>query len=166
MIATRTSAAATVGDWSVALRLPHPDELSELTELCLRSKGYWGYDQSFLEACRAELTIRVGELNKDLVRLAESGDRIIGVVQVATTNSAAHLEKLFVDTNYLSKGVGGVLLRWAIAAARSRGFDRLVVVSDPGAVPFYKRFGAFEEGMTESESIPGRLLPRLILPLG
>ena len=26
--------------------------------MALRSKGYWGYDQEFLDACRAELTFR------------------------------------------------------------------------------------------------------------
>ena len=34
-----------------------PDEAAALSGLALRSKGYWGYDAAFLDACRAELTL-------------------------------------------------------------------------------------------------------------
>jgi hypothetical protein len=41
----------------VLIRPARPDECELLSELALRSKGCWGYDAEFLEACRAELTL-------------------------------------------------------------------------------------------------------------
>ena len=34
-----------------------PAEAGEISAMALRSKGHWGYDAAFLEACRADLTI-------------------------------------------------------------------------------------------------------------
>lgn len=33
------------------------DECEALSRLAIRSKSHWGYDDAFLEACRAELTV-------------------------------------------------------------------------------------------------------------
>jgi hypothetical protein len=41
----------------LTLRTPRPDEATILTELCLRSKAVWGYDEAFMLACRNELTL-------------------------------------------------------------------------------------------------------------
>jgi hypothetical protein len=35
----------------VRIRRALPEEAEALTALILRAKSYWGYDQSFLEAC-------------------------------------------------------------------------------------------------------------------
>ena len=39
------------------IRLARPDEADHLTALATRSKAYWGYDASFMEACVPALTI-------------------------------------------------------------------------------------------------------------
>jgi len=39
------------------------------------------------------------------------------------------------------------------------------IESDPGAVAFYRRMGAVDDGVARSASIPGRLIPRLKLAL-
>jgi hypothetical protein len=36
----------------LTIRKATPEELPNLSELCLRSKAVWGYDQAFMEACR------------------------------------------------------------------------------------------------------------------
>jgi hypothetical protein len=42
----------------VEIRKARPDEAGELTELALRSKAHWGYDEAFMASCREELTVR------------------------------------------------------------------------------------------------------------
>jgi hypothetical protein len=37
------------------IRPAQADEVEALTALALRSKAHWGYDDAFMEACRAEL---------------------------------------------------------------------------------------------------------------
>ena len=136
-------------------------ELPELSELCLRSKAVWGYDLAFIEACRAELTLRPEELETTGIAVAEDGRGIAGVVQVAIEGEQAELLKLFVDPARIGGGIGRMLFDWAVAAARRSGASRLVIESDPGAAAFYRRMGARDAGLAPSGSVPGRMLPRL-----
>ena len=52
-----------------------PDEARLLSELALRSKGHWGYDQAFLDACRAELTLAPEDLERQRITVAERNGR-------------------------------------------------------------------------------------------
>ena len=51
----------------IQLRDARHDELPGLSELCLRSKAVWGYDDAFMTACRTELTLRPDELQSTLL---------------------------------------------------------------------------------------------------
>jgi hypothetical protein len=53
------------------LRAGRKDEARWLSELALRSKGHWGYDQAFLDACRAELTLTPQDVEVQRVTVAE-----------------------------------------------------------------------------------------------
>ena len=46
-------------------------EAAALSALALRSKAHWGYDAAFLDACRAELTLRDDELASRRTLVAE-----------------------------------------------------------------------------------------------
>ena len=150
---------------AVCLRSARNDERSSLSALCLRSKGYWGYDAAFLEACRAELTIRPDD-PADLIRVAEVDGVVAGVAQLGSSADGDwYVEKLFVDPPFIGRRVGARLMRWIVETAKARGAKRLVIEADPGAAPFYRRFGAADAGEAPSGSIPGRLLPRLVITL-
>ena len=148
------------------LRAPSPDEAELLTDLCLRSKAVWGYDAEFMQACRAELTIRPADLAPDTFRVATTiDDAIVGVVQIVLAGDDAELAKLFVAPGTIGTGIGKALFTWAANEARNRGAMRLWIEADPGAAPFYRRMGATDAGVVPSGSIPGRCLPRLKLEL-
>ena len=148
----------------LTLRPARADECAALGELCLRSKGWWGYDAAFLEACRQELSLGEDDIG-GLVRVAELSGAVAGLVQIAHEGSDWHVEKLFVDPPFIGSGVGAVLMRWMVDAARAQGAGRLVIEADPGAAAFYRRFGARDAGQAASGSIPGRFIPRLVLDL-
>ena len=143
------------------LRPARPDELHLLSELSLRSKAVWGYDQVFLDACRAELTIGPHELASSKVCVAEHDGSVVGVVQITVDGPIADLQKMFVEPGAIGLGVGRALFDWASAMARGLGAVALTIDADPGAVGFYKKMGATEFGSAPSGSIPGRVLPRL-----
>ena len=149
----------------LALRPARPEEGAELTELCLRSKAVWGYDDAFMAACRKELTLTPAAILASQVQVAELDGRLAGLAEVKSSGDTAQLEKLFVEPAMLRTGTGRKLLEWAKATARAAGATALVIEADPDAAEFYRRMGAVDDGHVPSGSIPGRLIPRLNLPL-
>lgn len=139
------------------LRPATPDEHAALSDLCLRSKAYWGYERSFLEACRSELSVRPG----DDVIVAERDGILAGMAQITLTAEVADLEKLFVDPPFIGLGLGRHLFERCASEARRMGVNRLTIEADPGAVQFYEAMGAIRVGTAPSASIPGRMLPLL-----
>lgn len=144
------------------LRPPRRDELASLSDLCLRSKAVWDYDDAMLEAFRQELTLTEENLAGDAVVLAEDRRGIAGMVQVSWDGEECHLEKLFVEPARLGEGTGQMLYTWACRTAQGAGAREMIIASDPDAAPFYVHMGAVPEGEAESGSIPGRFLPRLV----
>jgi GNAT superfamily N-acetyltransferase len=147
------------------LRPARPEEGAVLTELCLRSKAVWGYDEAFMQACRKELTLTPATIMASQVQVAELEGRLVGVAEVKSAGTTAQLEKLFVEPALLRTGTGQRLFDWAKAAARAAGAIELVIEADPEAVEFYRRMGAVNDGVAPSGSIPGRSIPRLNLLL-
>jgi GNAT superfamily N-acetyltransferase len=152
-------------DATLDLRAARATELEALSVLCLRSKAVWGYDEKFMNACRAELTLTPRDVTTSRIQVAERGGVVIGVAQVRGAGEVAHLEKLFVEPHLLRGGVGRALFAWAIDTARDLGTRALVIEADPGAADFYRRMGAHDDGVAPSASSPGRMLPRLVLTL-
>lgn len=143
------------------LRPARPDEAALLTELCLRSKAVWGYDEAFMQACAAELTLTPTDCATPGVQVAVDSDEIAGVVQIVIDGDEADLAKLFIGPSTMRSGAGRRLFDWAADTARERGAKWLRIEADPGAAGFYRRMGAIDDGVAPSGSIPGRLLPRL-----
>jgi GNAT superfamily N-acetyltransferase len=140
-----------------------PAEAEALSRLALRSKGHWGYDDQFLAACRAELTVAPEQCDGVHLVLAEGGTALLGFYRLAGEPPVAELADLFVDPDAIGRGVGAVLLADAVDRARALGISRLTIDADPHAEGFYARMGARRVGTVASGSIPGRELPRLEL---
>jgi GNAT superfamily N-acetyltransferase len=149
----------------IKLRDARENELPGLGQLCLRSKAVWGYDDAFMTACRTELTLRPDELQSTHLQVAECETAVAGLAQVKVTDVDADLLKLFVEPALLRSGVGRLLFEWAIATARALGAIRMIIEADPGATPFYERMGARHAGFARSQSMAGRMLPRMQMDL-
>ncbi|UYM06216.1 GNAT family N-acetyltransferase [Solicola gregarius] len=136
-------------------------EAAILSALALRSKAHWGYSAEFLAACADELTFSPPQLASGTASVAEVAGSVAGFSLLKGGPPEGELAALFVDPPYIGEGVGRRLLEDALAAARRLGFRRVRLDSDPGAEPFYARFGARRVGESPSGSIPGRVLPRM-----
>lgn len=150
----------------IRLRNALQDELSSLSALCLRSKAHWGYDAAFITACRAELTLHPDDLQTTNIQVAESDAAVAGLAQVRVVGMEANLLKLFIEPALLGAGIGRLLFEWATSKARDLGATTMTIDADPGAAPFYERMGAHHAGFVPSGSIPGRMLPRMLMQLG
>lgn len=143
------------------------EDLAALSALCLRSKAHWGYDAAFMAACEAELTLRPGDLTITTVGVALRDGEPVAMAQVGPAEVAgrAELWKLFVAPGAMGQGLGRAMMAWAAAAARVRGAQALEIAADPGAEGFYLSLGADRVGVAASGTIPGRVLPLLVLKL-
>jgi GNAT superfamily N-acetyltransferase len=146
---------------TVATRPGHGDEAGLLSDLALRSKGHWGYDQAFLDACREELTLAPADVRAKRAVVAERDGRVVGFYTLAGDPPVASLDHLFVEPTAIGTGVGRALWHHAVAAAQSLGFTRIQIEADPDAEAFYLAMGARRRGTVPSGSIPGRELPLL-----
>ena len=149
----------------LTIRSPTIDELSDLSDLCFRSKAAWGYDEEFMEACRSELSFEPRDLQLTPIAVAEHDGKPIGVAQVKVVDDEADLLKLFVEPSALRNGTGKALFAWATDVAKKMGATRLTIDADPDAAPFYRRMGAYDVGQAPSGSVPARMLPKLAMNL-
>ena len=141
------------------LRIAKIGELSELSDLCLRSKAHWGYDAGFIEACREALTITPEDLKQDHVWVADGPDGITGVLQVQTGVAVVVLDKLFIDPTAMGLGVGRLLFEKATELAKATTATVMTIDADPGAESFYVKMGAKTVDKVPSTVIEGRTLP-------
>jgi GNAT superfamily N-acetyltransferase len=147
---------------SLRVRLARVEEAPALSELCVRSKAAWGYDEAFMALARVALEVRPEQIAAGDVWVATAADGgVAGIVALAPGEEpdTLDLDKLFVEPQRIRTGVGRVLLARAIIEARRRGADRLTILSDPYAAGFYERNGARWIDEAPSDAIPGRSLP-------
>jgi GNAT superfamily N-acetyltransferase len=145
----------------MAVRAARPVEAGLLSELALASKGHWGYDAAFLEACRDELTLTAEDVVVQRAAVVERDGRVVGFCTLVGDPPELELGMMFVDPAHVGGGVGRELWAHARALARRLGAERVTIDADPHAEAFYLAMGAVRIGEVASESIPGRSLPRL-----
>ncbi len=143
------------------VRPARSSEAPELTELALRSKAYWGYGETFLAACRAELTLGPADIGPRRTAVAEEDGRVLGFTTLEGAPPAGVLGMMFAEPDAVGRGVGRLLFGHVVSEARRLGFARFTIDADPNAEPFYRAMGAVRIGATPSGSIPGRELPLL-----
>lgn len=139
--------------------LAEPD-LGAASDLCVRAKSHWGYDPDFINLCVPALKLKADDLATSDVVGAFHGDQLVGVAQLVLRNTEAVLDKLFVEPEFIGTGIGRVMFEWAIQRSTDRGATKIVIESDPFAVPAYTAFGCKQVGLSYSETT-GRELPTM-----
>ncbi len=143
---------------------PDADECRLLSNLAIRSKAYWNYNEEFLNACRDELTVRPEFVQDNPTFVIECDGRITGFYSIGQVldkrdDNRCELDYLFVEPKWIGKGLGRRLIEHAKVEARRIGYDLLEIQGDPNAEPFYLAVGAEKIGKRESLSVKGRYLP-------
>ena len=148
----------------LAIRIAQQGDAAAISALAYRSKSYWDYDQQFMAACRDELTYSAKQIESSQVEffICESQGRIIAFYALAYDSTAgAELEAMFVEPDFIGRGVGRILFAHAVTQCEAKRTTKLIVQADEFAADFYKRMGAVSCGTRESGSIAGRHLPVL-----
>jgi GNAT superfamily N-acetyltransferase len=146
----------------ISIRPPGHAECSEISELCFRSKAFWGYDEGFMKACRNELLVSQDILTRQLCFLIFHNTQMAGFYALNRMSpDTADLSYFFIDPIYIGQGYGKRLFLHACSTASNSGFHTLRIESDPFATGFYLKMGAKDVGQTPSKSIEARMLPLL-----
>ncbi|GAB3011846.1 GNAT family N-acetyltransferase [Bowmanella dokdonensis] len=146
----------------IKIRSARPEEAEELSKLALRSKGYWSYSADFLAACEEELRVSSAQLSDSHWHclVAELDSELLGYALLdGRLSQNWELEALFVEPDWIGKGIGRRLMDAVKELMRQTGVTRLVIQGDPNADAFYLAAGARQIGQRESASIKGRVLP-------
>jgi GNAT superfamily N-acetyltransferase len=139
-----------------------------LTTLALRSKAHWGYSDQFITACREELTYTPEQLEAPQIfgHVCLSDELPVAFyVLEKTAVDVAELDALFVEPDYIGKGIGTMLITHAKEQAEKLGIERIVIQGDPNAQPFYAAIGGVPCGTRASGSVPGRQLQLFMIKL-
>ena len=153
---------------SQPIRAALSQDSKQLTALALRSKAHWGYSQEFMVACHEELSqpckkIMAPEFHFFVSEVAGSVTGFYAVEQLSAREF--ELEALFVEPDWIGKGVGRLLMNHAKAEVLSQGGRSIYIQADPNSAGFYQAIGGALIGQKESASIPGRFLPSYVIEL-
>jgi GNAT superfamily N-acetyltransferase len=133
-----------------------------LSEIALRAKAYWPYDEQFIQDCADDLRISPERASSGLIFVAEEDGTIVGFYGFGSDDSNPEMTHLFVSPEKIGKGFGKKLWNEAIAFAKSRRWDSFEILADPYATEkFYQPMGCRKIGEIESSVRPGRKLPLL-----
>jgi len=152
----------------VLLRPAFAGDAGELSDLAVRSKAHWGYSTDFIDACRDELTYTPDQIEDPgfTFIVAQLTGLLVGFYALEKLSACKFdLNALFVDPEHIGTGVGRALIAHARNVATQHGATQVVIQSDPHAQAFYEHIGAEYHGQRESDSIPGRNLPNLVIRL-
>ena len=143
-----------------AVRPAQAGEAESLSVLCVRSKAHWGYNAAFMALSAPSLRVKEADIVDGRVLVAvDAAGQPIGVASVVADGSLADLDMLFVDPPAIGSGAGRKLFGAAVDFARRLGAQRMTILADPNAAPFYERMGARYLRQAPSDAIPGRTLP-------
>ena len=133
----------------IRVRLAVNSDLSVLADLFRRSSLFNAGDRASLLAHPDALEFSDEGLREHRVRVAIVADRIVGFATVVATRRVGELEDLFVDPDWMRRGVGRALVVDAIDNARDQGLSRIEVMANGHALAFYKSVGFVHDGTSQ-----------------
>lgn len=137
------------------------NEARFLSGLAMRSKSYWPYPLDYLEKCISVLQVTEDDILNWPVFVSEIKGEGIGFFALKPVNGENRLDHLWIDPRFIGKGIGNLLFKESIAAAKKIGWNYFRIVADPYAEPFYLKMGAKNIGAVQSTIKPGLFLPHL-----
>jgi GNAT superfamily N-acetyltransferase len=121
--------------------MARPDEGEILREIAFRSKAHWGYEPDEVRRWVDRGDFSAGALRKKSVYVAEADGRAVAFASLLAGDGVAWLDDLWVEPEWIDKGVGTRLFRLVAEQARALGASVLEWEAEPNAVGFYERMG-------------------------
>jgi GNAT superfamily N-acetyltransferase len=126
---------------SVIIRPGRADEGARLKEIAIAAKGHWGYEPEKVREWANQGDTTPQRLRELIVFVADSAGNAVGWVSLIPKGEVGWLEDLWVDPDWMGKGVGSQLFRRAADEAGALGARRMEWEAEPNAVGFYEKMG-------------------------
>jgi len=126
---------------ALAIRDAGPGDMATLRDVYRRSSLSNDGDRQGLLAHPEFLELSEQGVADGRTRVADADGRVIGFATWLGTGDVTEIEDLFVDPDWMRRGVGRSLVQDLIALARRRGVRRVEVTGNPHARAFYAEVG-------------------------
>ena len=135
---------------SVEIRDAVIDDLPELRAVFRRASWANEGDRSLLELHPEFLVLSGVAVGEGRSRVASVDGRAVGFSSILADGDSVELEDLFVDPDWMRRGVGRALVTDVVDLARTAGLLRVVVDANEHALVFYaaRRIPALWDGET------------------
>ena len=97
-------------------------------------------------------------------RIALVDEQIVGFATLRPVGNAVELDDLFVDPDFMRRGIAGGLMRDAAGLVRTQGVARIEVTANDHALAFYEQAGFVEKGTIETDFGSGTRMHLTIMP--
>jgi GNAT superfamily N-acetyltransferase len=142
----------------VRIRPARQHEGERLREIAIAAKSHWGYDLNRVREWAGVGDFSADGLRKKEVYVAEAEGRAIAWAALIPRGELIWLDDLWVEPEWIGKGVGSLLFRHAVERAIWLGGKQLEWEAEPNAVGFYEKLGG--RYLLDSEpSLWGRVIP-------
>jgi len=148
-----------------------------LTKISFKSKGYWGYPRKYFNRWSDELTITSDYIRKNDVFVFENENNgeTIGYYSIVELeddievsgikiNKGFWLEHMFIEPEFIGKGIGRRMFDHLRERCDARGINELGILADPNSRGFYEKMGCKYQREYPS-TIENRTTPFLLLQL-
>ena len=125
----------------VVIRAGSAAEAVRLKEIAIASKAHWGYGLERVRAWADRGDFDAGTLARLALFVAEVDGGTVAWASVEARGDVAWLADLWVEPDWLGKGVGSSLFRRAAEHARETGALVMEWEAEPNALGFYEKMG-------------------------
>ncbi len=147
------------------IRSVEKSEIQFISDLAIRSKGYWGYSSDFLEQCRPRIRIDQEYFNAWPVKVFIEDNIIKGFYSLKVVKGENRLDNLWVEPDFIKQGIGKKLFLHAKEQAKEMGWVYFCLAGEEKAVNFYEKMGCKRIGNVQSKLREDLFLPHLEIKL-
>ncbi len=137
----------------------HEDDL--LSQLALRSKAIWGYDDDFMKACEPHIKIDKDYISNWPVVVIEINGEVVGFYSLKVISNENRLDNLWIEPKYIRKGFGKILFEDAVHRSKKLNWSYFRLAGEKKAIIFYEKMGAKLIGQIPSRLGKGITLPHM-----
>jgi GNAT superfamily N-acetyltransferase len=117
------------------------DEGERLRDIAIAAKRYWGYDLDRVKEWAAMGDFSPAGLRQKNFYIAEVEGRAVGWAAAIGQGDVWWLDDLWIEPEWMGKGIGSRLFRHAAERARRAGGVRMEWEAEPNALGFYEKMG-------------------------
>jgi GNAT superfamily N-acetyltransferase len=144
------------------IRLGEPADLGAVTDVYRRASMSNPGERDILLAHPEHLILGPEGLAEGRTHVAEEGGSLVGFATWIDVGGATELDDLFVDPDWMRRGIATALVNRIVDVVRARGVERLEVTANAHALGFYRAVGFVDCGVAETEF---GAAPRMVLAI-